>query len=1012
MRASFTGLIVLFGISANAQQWFSAWTVAHGKRLATSMSGTSVRMIARPSISGAAVRIRVENTMGQSPVTFSSAYIGLVQSGATLLPGSNTRLTFSGSASLTLAAGQGAYSDPVTFQIFAFSRYAISLDVASASDISTHELGLTTNYMATGAHAADADGSAFNVVPNGDTGAPSGPPFPFYWVAALDVQSPVSTGAIVALGDSITDGECSTRTNNGTLSGTVLPDLYSRWTDLLAARFANLPANQSKAVADEGIAGNRVALSGGSGPSALNRLNDDVLGREGVTHVIFLEGTNDIANGSTAAAVIAADQQIVASVHAAGLKIIGATVIPRGGDGAWTSAMELQRLQLNDWIRHQAAFDGLIDFDTLLQGPVNSKNNSISLPSQYGCFDGVHPNSAGYAVMSASIDLSLFQGGATAGSIEYIPGSTTPLIQLNGENFQISANGAYFSTLTNSRTLSTAGVVGTDLAYPVSLPDKILFLFGDTFGAYPSGGEYFQSAGIGPTGADDSIAYIPNVDLSQCHYIGDVARERAQGIGSPSVSFGACPAMHYFANPSATASQHVFQVIHSSGLLSGEAEGPFRVPTAGLVYNNRLYMFYITEYQDTSQAGTPHFALQSIVSKSAQDPETWSDTNPPTFTRLYTVSSHATVADPTNPPPQAGDTGEFMFNPPVVMDAATLSAAGLTGSLPAPLQTAASVVFIFGSSYQYNRSNLYLAAFSLSDIDAGTSKWFYYAGNGHWSNGETSSAPLLTAGTPGGSVNIGNHSVRWNSALQCFVLMYDASGSILTQFAPAPWGPWSNPVAVFSSNDNWGVKLLHHPGDQIVRSLVTVYDSGGSPHDYGSPSGVPYSPNLLDKFTQNADGSVTLYYTVSTWNPYETFLMSSTFSSNSVPSIGLVANAEGESPIIAPNAWIEIKGANLSPAGDVRIWQGSDFAGGQMPTQLDHVSATVNGKSAYLYYISPTQINILSPPDAINGPVQVIVTNNGVASAAFTAQAQPLSPGLCSSLMAAPMWRPSTWTER
>ncbi|HTA67660.1 MAG TPA: IPT/TIG domain-containing protein [Bryobacteraceae bacterium] len=114
--------------------------------------------------------------------------------------------------------------------------------------------------------------------------------------------------------------------------------------------------------------------------------------------------------------------------------------------------------------------------------------------------------------------------------------------------------------------------------------------------------------------------------------------------------------------------------------------------------------------------------------------------------------------------------------------------------------------------------------------------------------------------------------------------------------------------------------------------------------------------------------------------------------SASGPVIAEVANAEGESPAIAPNTWVEIKGVNLAPSGDSRIWQGSDFMGTQMPTELDQVSATVNGKNAYVYYISPTQINVLTPPDAMNGAVQVVVTNNGAATGAFTAQAQPLSP--------------------
>jgi uncharacterized protein (TIGR03437 family) len=110
------------------------------------------------------------------------------------------------------------------------------------------------------------------------------------------------------------------------------------------------------------------------------------------------------------------------------------------------------------------------------------------------------------------------------------------------------------------------------------------------------------------------------------------------------------------------------------------------------------------------------------------------------------------------------------------------------------------------------------------------------------------------------------------------------------------------------------------------------------------------------------------------------------------PEIAEVANAEGESPTIAPNTWLEIKGVNLAPAGDSRMWQNPDFLGNQMPAALDHVSATVNGKSAYIYYISPAQINVLTPPDAMTGPVQVVVTNNGIATGAFTAQAKSISP--------------------
>ena len=110
------------------------------------------------------------------------------------------------------------------------------------------------------------------------------------------------------------------------------------------------------------------------------------------------------------------------------------------------------------------------------------------------------------------------------------------------------------------------------------------------------------------------------------------------------------------------------------------------------------------------------------------------------------------------------------------------------------------------------------------------------------------------------------------------------------------------------------------------------------------------------------------------------------------PVVSLVANAEGEDLTIAANTWVEIKGSNLAPAGDSRIWRTSDFTGNQMPTQLDGVSATVNGVSAYVYYISPTQINILTPPDALPAYPQIVVTNNGAAGAPFAALGQALSP--------------------
>jgi lysophospholipase L1-like esterase len=400
------------GYARGGDRWFSAWTVSHGARQVPAgvpLSGSSFRMIVRPTISGEHVRVKLENTLGTAPVTFSSAYVGVLGSGAALVPGSNVRLTFAGSPSLTLAPGAGAYSDPVSFKATAFQRLAVSLDVASASDVSAHALGLVTNYWASGAHAASAAADGFAPVPDG------GGNFPVYWVAAVDVESPSTTGTIVAFGDSITDGRCSTRD----AAGVDHADQYLRWVDVLAQRISALPKNQVKAVVDEGIAGNRIR--GGGSPAALDRLDRDVLDRAGISHVIFFEGTNDITGGALAPQIIADTQTIIDRVHAAGIPIIGVTVMPRGRPApltGWTGSMEAQRLALNHWMHTDANFDGTIEFGALTQGPIVTGTDGVAAESiwpQWNCGDYTHPNTAGYDAMGNAIDLGLFQNPAAFG---------------------------------------------------------------------------------------------------------------------------------------------------------------------------------------------------------------------------------------------------------------------------------------------------------------------------------------------------------------------------------------------------------------------------------------------------------------------------------------------------------------------------------------------------------------------------------------------------------------------
>jgi lysophospholipase L1-like esterase len=345
--------IIVLAIAIYAQQprWFSAWAAAHNVGLVVDgLDGGSVRLIVRPTLSGQSLRVKLTNIRGNTPAVFSSAFIGVSGPGAAVVPETNRRLTFRGRQGVTLAPDESAWSDDLPFDVNAFQRLTISLDITSASDVSMDTLALVTTFRASGHHAGDTAPDAFVPIP------PNAPDsqvheYPMYWLAALDVQSPSAAGTIVAVGDSWIDGRCST-----TEDGRVRPDLYQRWIDILAARLAATRPKQPFAVVNAGIAGNRIIPGGGNGPPLLQRLDRDVLERAGATHVLLLQGMNDIGGGATAAQVTAAMQQVIDRVHARGLRIIGGTLFPlaRPDRARWTASYDAQRLAVNDWIRRQA----------------------------------------------------------------------------------------------------------------------------------------------------------------------------------------------------------------------------------------------------------------------------------------------------------------------------------------------------------------------------------------------------------------------------------------------------------------------------------------------------------------------------------------------------------------------------------------------------------------------------------------------------------------------------------
>jgi lysophospholipase L1-like esterase len=363
-----------------------------------SFSNQTLREVVHLSVGGTRTRAMLSNAFGTQPLEIGAAHLALRDSGSSIVAASGRRLMFDGKPSVTIPAGAAVYTDPVDLQIPALADVVVDIyipgDTDTPSPLTMHNTAFQTNYISGPGNHAGA-----TVFPQ------SVAVLSWFLLSRVEVMAPASVGTIVAFGDSITDGS------------RITPDTNNRWPNHLAKRLAGAAGGPRMAVVDAGIGGNRMLSEAGytAGGDALARFDRDVLAQAGVTHVIVLDGINDIGGGRGNAApsaedIIAGYKQLIERAHVRGIKILGATLTPFEGANYFTDVGEAKRQALNRWIRTSKAYDGVIDFDVAARDP---EHPTRYLP-KYDAGDHLHPNDAGHEAMAKAIDLTLFASGAVS----------------------------------------------------------------------------------------------------------------------------------------------------------------------------------------------------------------------------------------------------------------------------------------------------------------------------------------------------------------------------------------------------------------------------------------------------------------------------------------------------------------------------------------------------------------------------------------------------------------------
>ena len=379
----------------NGMHWVGTWTTTPAPTEGHSLNDQTLRMIARISLGGRSLRVRLSNACGTRKLEIGAAQVAIRSEGAGIVPGSDRRLTFNGAPSTTIAVGALVVSDPVELAVPALADLAVSVhlpgEVREDLPITGHGNAHQTSYI-----SPPGEFTGANVLPVKQTTED------FLIVSGVDVLAPAETGGIVTLGDSLTDCNLSKL------------DANNRWPDQLARRLTARRAGRMFGVMNQGIGGNRI-LHDIRGDSGLKRFDRDVLAQPGVTHVVVLLGINDIRNRNqkpdefpTAEQMINGLNQFALRAHTRGLKIFGGTLLTYEYEtfnpGFYTPEGEAKRQAVNAWIRDGGAFDAVIDFEKALRDP----GHPTQMLPIYDCGDHLHPSDRGYLHMGDSIELSLF----------------------------------------------------------------------------------------------------------------------------------------------------------------------------------------------------------------------------------------------------------------------------------------------------------------------------------------------------------------------------------------------------------------------------------------------------------------------------------------------------------------------------------------------------------------------------------------------------------------------------